>query len=74
MPSDCETDLRLSKPGHFRFCLILEERVVKFLIVDIDLAHLGLYPFTSLLFQTHARFLFLDCIPLICDTGIGDPG
>jgi hypothetical protein len=64
---------RLSKLAHTWLDLVLEESVVQFLIVDIDLAHLRLDALPCLLLERLIGFLGFYCVALLPNTGIGDP-
>lgn len=46
---------------------------MQLLIIDIDLAHLGLNPLSCLLFERHRSFLLLDRVSLVRDSGVSDP-
>lgn len=65
-------NLHFTEFSHFWLRLILEESIVKLLIIDINLSHLRLYTLSSLLLERLTFFLLLDRISLSCDTGIGD--
>jgi hypothetical protein len=64
---------RLPKLGHIRLALELEESIVQFLVIDVDLAHLRLHPLPCLLLEGHVAFLFFDGVSLVGDTSICDP-
>ena len=65
-------DSQLAELAHLGLCLVLEECVVKFLVVDVDLAHFWLNAFAGLLLERLRIFLLFDCVALRRDAGIGN--
>ena len=65
-------DTHFTKVCKRRLGLELEERVVQLLIVDINLAHLGLDPLPRLGLQTHPRLLLLHRVPHRRNTRVRD--
>jgi hypothetical protein len=65
---------RLSELGHLGFSLIPKEGIVKFLVIDVDFAHLWLDSLSCLLTQSLTSFFGLDGVSLFSNSGLGDPG
>ena len=62
----------LSETRHRRLGLELEERIVQFLIIDVNLPHFWLDTLPCFSLQRHVSFLLLDSIPHGRNTSVSD--
>lgn len=65
-------NVQFSELSHLRLGLEAEKGVVQLLVVDVDLAHLRLNAFASLLLERLSVLLLLDGVALSSDTSIGN--
>jgi len=66
-------DSRFTKFGHAGLRLESKESIVKLLVIDIDLSHLRLNSFSSLLSKGLICLFGFYCISLFPNTGFRDP-
>lgn len=66
--------VELAKARHLWLGLVLEEGVVELLVVNVNLAHLGLDPLACLLLERRALLLLFDRVALCRDPRVGNEG